>query len=251
MTTKQINFLGLRIDNLTGEEIILAIEEMIEVKKPVQIVGVNVDQVLHTKKHAISNRIFKDAALVFTDGKPIVLMSKLLGTPIKERTTGPDLMEDLCRIAAQKRYSIFLLGAGPGVSDKAAEVLKAKYKGLSVAGTYSPPFGFQKNEMELNKINAMLKDSKADMLFVGMGSPKQDIFIYENKNKYQIPVSFSMGAAIDFIAGNVKRAPRWMIKCGLEWFYRVIQDPKRLWKRYFINDMAIIPLFFHYLLKKE
>ena len=242
----RINFLGINIDNCTKNELIHSIEQQIKNHAISQIVGVNIDQVLRVNQNQYSRKIFDESTIVFTDGKPIIWMSKLLGSPIIERTTGPDLMNDLCALAALKGYRIFLLGAGPGVAFKAVKKLTNKYNGLVITGTYSPPFGFEKDKDELNKINMMLKSSNSDMLFVGLGSPKQDIFIYENKDVYQIPVSFSMGAAIDFIAGNIKRAPRWMINCGLEWFYRVLRDPKRLWKRYFIDDLKIIPLFLKY-----
>lgn len=248
---KCINILGIRIDNITSKETLNKIENFIIIRKPVQIVGGNVDQVLKVNENKYSKKIFNEAALVFTDGKPIVWISRILGTPIRERITGPDLMLKLCEVAAIKKYKIFLLGSAPGVAAKAAENLKNKYKNLQVVGTYSPPFGFEKDAEELQKINKMLLDSMADILFVGMGSPKQDIFIYENKNQYKIPVSFSMGAAIDFIGGSVKRAPRWMINIGLEWFYRVLQDPQRLFKRYFIDDMKIISILINDLKRKK
>ena len=243
MTQTKIPFMGISIDNLDADEIVEHILKCVKQKKPVHIVGVNVDQIVTVNKNIISNKIFQEAELIFIDGKPIKLMRSLLGRPIKRRITGPDLMEYICKKGANHKLRIFLLGAGPGVAKRCGEVLEARYPGIIVTGTYSPPFGFENDLEELNKINSMLKNSDSDLLFVGMGSPKQDIFIYENKEKYNIPVSFSMGAALDFIAGNVKRAPRWMINCGLEWLHRIIQNPKRLWRRYLITDMAIIPLF--------
>ena len=117
--------------------------------------------------------------------------------------------------------------------------MQEKYKGLKVAGTYSPPLGFEKDKFEIEKINKILLESKADMLFVGMGVPKQDIFIYENMEKYQIPMSFSIGGTIDFIAGVQKRAPEWMRKHGMEWLYRFVCNPKKFYKRYFVDDLKI------------
>lgn len=247
----RVPFLGINIDNLTLDETIDRIFSFIREKKPVQIVGVNVDQIVRVNQNTYSKKIFNEAKLVFVDGKPIMAMSKLLGYPIKQRTTGPDLMEEICKKGAKFGYKIFLLGAGPGVAVKCGKILMNKYPGIVVVGSYSPPFGFEKNKEEINKINEMLKTSEADMLFVGMGSPKQDIFIYENMDKYQIPVSFSMGAALDFIAGNIERAPRWMINCGLEWAHRISQNPKRLWKRYLVDDMVIIPIFLKELFSKK
>ena len=244
----RIPFMGIEIDNLTRDEMLSRIFGCIKQKKPSQVVGVNVDQIVGVHKSELSKKIFLDSDLVFVDGKPIKWMCSLLGKPVKERITGPDLMEYICQKAAPLKMKIFLLGAGPGVASRCGKILEERYPGIVVVGSYSPPFGFQKDHQEIDRINLMLKQSEADMLFVGMGSPKQDIFIYENMDKYGIPVSFSMGAALDFIAGNVKRAPRWMIHCGLEWFYRVLQDPKRLWKRYFIQDMKIVPMFLKELL---
>jgi len=242
--------MGIEIDNLTPNEIIEQIFQRIQEKNPIHIVGVNVDQIVRVQNNPISKKIFQNASIVFVDGKPIKWMCRLLGTPIKERITGPDLMEYICQCLAQYHVRVFLLGAGPNVAAKCGDVLMKKYPGIIVSQTYSPPFGFENNPVEIASINRMLVESHSDILFVGMGSPKQDIFIYENMHIYNIPVSISMGAAIDFIAGNVKRAPKWMIRCGLEWLHRISQNPKRLWKRYLITDMAIIPMFFNEFIKK-
>lgn len=242
--------MGIHIDNMDAQEIIDHVSKCIKNKKPVQIVGVNVDQIVRVNKNDLSKRIFQEAELVFIDGKPIKWMCTLLGRPAKERITGPDLMELICKENARNNLRIFLLGAAEGVAKRCGEVLAKKYPGIIIAGSYSPPFGFEKDKEELNHINKILKESHSDILFVGMGSPKQDIFIYENKQIYDIPVSFSMGAAIDFIAGNIKRAPRWMVNCGLEWVHRILQNPKRLWRRYLVDDMDIIPMFFEELFKK-
>ena len=234
-----VDFLGVRLNNLSANEILNHVDYCIERRKPVQIVGVNVDQVLRVIEDQYSHHIFDNAEVVFTDGKPIMWMAKSLKRPIVEKVSGPDLMLLLCERAAEKNYKIFLLGAGPGVAEKAAENLKRKYPGLECVGTYSPPLGFEKDPEEMQRIIEMLKESNADQLFVGMGSPKQDIFIYENMNAYNIPVSYSMGAALDFISGNKKRAPKWMSDHGLEWLHRITQDPKRLLKRYFVDDTKI------------
>ena len=238
-----IDFLGIRINNMTMNEILDHVDYCVERRTPCQIVGVNVDQAIRVIEDSYSNQIFDSAELVFTDGKPILWMAEWLKRPIVEKVSGPDLMLALCERAAQKKYKIFLLGAGPGVAAKAADKLMKSYPGLECVGTYSPPFGFEKDPAEMEKIVTMLRESGADQLFVGMGSPKQDIFIYENMNKYQIPVSYSMGAALDFMGESVKRAPKWMSDHGLEWFHRMMQNPKRLIKRYLVDDMRI---FKHY-----
>lgn len=251
MITKQIALIDVLIDNIVVEDILLVVDDLIKERHPSHIVGVNIDQLVTISKNKYSKKIFSDASLVFTDGKPITWLASLIGSPIKERITGPDLMVRLCERASQNKYRVFLLGSMPGVAAQAAVNLKLKFEGLIISGTYSPPYGFDKNPLELNKINEMLRDSNSDILFVGMGSPKQDCFIYENKEKYEIPVSFSMGAAIDFLSGHVKRAPRWMINVGLEWFYRMMQDPKRLVKRYLVDSLRIIPLYLKFIFTKK
>ena len=240
---KVIDFLGIKIDNMAASEILDSIDECIDRRTPCQVVGVNVDQALRVIEDEYSHQIFDNAEIVFTDGKPIVWMAKWLKRPIVEKISGPDLMLLLCERAAQKKYKIFLLGCAEGVAANAAKKLEEMYPGLQCVGTYSPPFGFEKDPEEMQKIITMLKESGADQLFVGMGSPKQDIFIYENMEKYQIPVSYSMGAAIDFIGGSVKRAPKWMSDVGLEWFHRMMQNPKRLVKRYLVDDRKILKYY--------
>ena len=240
---KVIDFLGIKIDNMAASEILDRIDECIDRRTPCQVVGVNVDQALRVIEDEYSHQIFDNAEIVFTDGKPIVWMAKWLKRPIVEKISGPDLMLLLCERAAQKKYKIFVLGCAEGVAANAAKKLEEMYPGLQCVGTYSPPFGFEKDPEEMQKIITMLKESGADQLFVGMGSPKQDIFIYENMEKYQIPVSYSMGAAIDFIGGSVKRAPKWMSDVGLEWFHRMMQNPKRLVKRYLVDDRKILKYY--------
>lgn len=210
------------------------------------VITPNVDQIIRIESDKYFKKIYENAELLLTDGTPLVWISRWYKKPIKEKICGSDLVPDLCELAAQKGYSIFLLGAAEGVAAKAAENLKKNNSGLKVAGVYSPPYGFEKDKNEIDKINKMLFASNADMLFVGMGVPKQDIFIYENMNKYQIPMSFSIGATIDFEAGIQKRAPKWINRIGMEWLYRLVRDPKRMFKRYIINDMKIFKLAWRY-----
>lgn len=243
---KVIDFLGIRVNSLTADEILDHVDHCIQMRKPVHIVGINVDQAVRVIRNEYSHKIFDDAEIVFIDGQPIVWMAESLKRPVSCKISGPDLMFLLCKRAAEKKHRIFLLGAAPGVADKAVENLQKEFPGLQCAGTYSPPYGFENDPEEMEKIVSMLSKSGADQLFVGMGSPKQDIFIYENMNRYGIPVSYSMGAAFDFLSGNTKRAPKWMRDHGLEWFYRFLRDPKRLFKRYFVDDICIVKYYLKY-----
>ena len=228
------------------DEAINHIEECIRLRKIGQVITPNVDQIVRMETDSYFKEICDNAELLLTDGHPLLWIARWYKTPIKEKICGSDLVPKLCEIAAQKEYSVFFLGAAPGVAQKAVDNLKEKHPELKVAGVYSPPIGFEKSQKELNKMNQILLDSHADMLFVGMGVPKQDIFIYENMKKYQIPVSFSIGGTIDFIAGEQKRAPKWMNRMGLEWFYRLCQNPKRMFKRYILDDSKILKLVWKY-----
>ena len=246
MPLNRMRFLNTYVDNVTEAEAIKHIEKCIKDRKIGHVITPNVDQIVRIEKDPYFKEICDNAELLLVDGHPLMWIAKWYGTPIKEKICGSDLVPHLCEIAAQKGYRVFLLGAAEGVAVKAAKVLEEQYPGINIAGTYSPPYGFEKDEAEINKINSMLKESKADLLFVGMGVPKQDRFIYENMKTYQIPMSFSIGAAIDFIAGEQKRAPHWMTNHGIEWIYRLFRDPKRMFKRYILDDMKIFRLAWKY-----
>ncbi len=246
MPLNRMRFMNTYVDNVTEEEAIRHIEECVKNRTIGFVVTPNVDQIVMMEKNLYFREICDNAELSVVDGHPLLWIAKWYKRPIKEKICGSDLMPHLCKIAAEKGYKVFLLGAAEGIAAKAADILVEQNPGLKIAGTYSPPFGFEKDEKELEKINTILKESEADLLFVGMGAPKQSVFIYENMHKYQIPMSFCVGATIDFIAGEQKRAPRWMTNHGLEWLYRLFKEPKRMFKRYIINDTKIIRLAWKY-----
>ena len=210
MALGRMRFMNTYIDNASKSEVLIHIEKCIRERKTGHVITLNVDQIVRMETDSYFKEICDNAELLLVDGHPLLWRAKWYGKPIKEKICGSDLMPELCGIAAAKGYSVFLLGAAPGVADTAAKKLKEQYPGLVIAGTYSPPFGFEKDREEIEKINNLLRNSNADILFCGMGVPKQDIFIYENQRRYQIPVSLSIGATIDFIAGVQKRAPKWI-----------------------------------------
>lgn len=246
MALNRQRFMNTYIDNVTLEEALIYIEDCIKQRKIGQVITPNVDQIVRIEWDKNFAKICNESELLLVDGHPLLWIAKWYGTPFKQKICGSDLVPILCEMAAEKGYSVFFLGAAPGVAQKAADKMKEMYKGLNVAGIYSPPLNFEKDPAEIAKMNDMLLRSKADMLFVGMGVPKQDIFIYENMHKYQIPMSFSIGGTIDFIAGEQKRAPKWISRIGFEWMYRLLKNPKRLAKRYLVDDRKIISLAFKY-----
>lgn len=237
---EKINILGIKIDNYTLSEALNRVEEIIKNGKPEYYCGINLNQIVLYHENEQYKKITDQAGLITVDGQPVMWLAKLLRTPFKQKLPGADFMQEVCKMAAQKGYKVFLLGGAPGSAEEAVSNLRKKLPQLQVAGTYSPPFGFEKDKTEMVKINTMLRESGADLLFVGLGSPKQDIFIEENKDTYQISLSFSIGIAIDYLADRIKKAPKWMSNIGLEWFYRFCQEPKRLFRRYFIDSWKIV-----------
>lgn len=242
----KIKFLNTQIDNLNIEESLDYIDKLIKIRKPSYVVTPNVDHIVKLESDYEFKKVYEEADLVLTDGMPLIWISKLKSTPIKEKISGSDLFPKVCELAARKGYKVFLLGAAEGVSVKAAENLKNKYNELSIVGTYSPSYGFEKKEDEIELIIKMINDAKPDILAVGLGAPKQEKFIYKFKNKLNVPISLAIGASIDFEANNMKRAPIWMQKSGLEWFYRLIKEPKRMFKRYLIDAIKIVPIIIKY-----
>lgn len=242
----RMNFLNTNINNITMDEAINEIEKLILKREPSYIVTPNVDHIVKLETDVLFQEVYNNANLCLTDGMPLIWISKILGNPIKEKISGSDIFPKLCELSSKKGYKLFLLGANIGIAEKAAENLKNKYEGLSIVGTYSPTYGFEEKEDEINKIIEIVNKMQPDILAVGLGAPKQEKFIYKYREKLNVPVSLAIGATIDFEAGNIKRAPKWMQRIGLEWFYRLYKEPKRMFKRYLVDDMKIIKIVFKY-----
>lgn len=246
LNTNRMEFLNTKIDNLTMEESLKIIDLLINIKNPSYVVTPNVDHIVKLEEDKEFQEVYENANLILTDGMPLIWISKIKKTPIKEKVSGSDLFPKVCELAAKKGYKVFLLGAAEGVAEKAARNLERKYDGLNIVGTYSPSYGFEKKEDEINHIIDIVRKTKPDILAVGLGAPKQEKFIYKYKDELNVPISLAIGASIDFEAGNVKRAPKWMQKVGLEWLYRLYKEPKRMFKRYLIDDLKIMYLSIKY-----
>lgn len=243
---KKQPLLNTYVNNLNMSETIRAVERMIERNQKAYVVPINVDVVVKIESNPKLKQVVDEAEIVLVDGQPLVWVSKLYKRPVKEKISGSDLVPELCKNAAKKGHTIFIIGGMDGIAEKAKKNLERKYKGIKIVGTYAPPFGFERNEMELKKINNMISDKQPDLLIACFGCPKQELWVCDNYKKYGAKVSICAGATVDFMAGNVKRAPKWMSDHGLEWLYRATQDPKRLIKRYFVDDMKIIKLIWKY-----
>ena len=240
--TNRIEFLNTYIDNLTASEAKNAVDSFIQAGGNHYVVTPNSDIVVKMQDDTELKEICDKADLILTDGQIVVKLSRYLGNPIKERVCMTDFVWDVFDLAIKKDYRVFLFGGKEDVLFKATENIKKRLPELNIVDSYSPPFGFEKNEEILEEANRRIKASGADILIVFLGCPKQEKFIYQNKDKYQVPISITMGGCVDFIAGKVKRAPLWMQNIGLEWFYRFLQEPKRMFRRYFVDDIRIFEL---------
>jgi exopolysaccharide biosynthesis WecB/TagA/CpsF family protein/anti-anti-sigma factor len=224
--------LGVPFDNVTTAETIATIDDMIASRQPHYLVTANVDFLVQAQEDVELRRILFDAHLVLCDGTPLVWASRLLGNPLLERVAGADLVPLLLRVAAEKGYRVFFLGATPESVQQAIDNLKKIHPTLIIADYYSPPFN-KLLEMDHDEIKRRIVEAKPDLLFVSFGCPKQEKWIAMHYRSLGVPVSAGVGATIDFLAGMVKRAPLWMQRVGMEWIYRLAQEPRRLFKRYF------------------
>jgi N-acetylglucosaminyldiphosphoundecaprenol N-acetyl-beta-D-mannosaminyltransferase len=206
------------------------------------VVTPNVDHVVKLRKLASFREAYKSASMVVADGKPLVLASRLLGRPLPGTVPGSDLVPSLLeRVSVMQRpVTLFLLGAAPGVADRAAANIVRRWPHVIVAGTHSPPFGFEHVPDESERILAQIEACQPDLLIVGLGAPKQELWVHAHKERIAAKVVVCAGATIDFIAGSKMRAPVWMRKSGLEWLHRIICEPRRLLGRY-VHDAVVFP----------
>lgn len=239
---EKIPFLNTAVNNCSMNDCLDEIEEMIHSDKKSYVVAVNVDVIIKIESDTELKKIVDDADMVLVDGKPLIWIAKKHKLPISEKISGSDMVPLLCERAAQNGNSIFILGGKEGIAEQAKRKLEEMYPTIKIVGTYAPPLGFEKSEAELRKINDAINQVNPDILLACLGCPKQEKFIYSNIEKYNAKVSICAGATVDFLAGSVKRAPKWMSEHGLEWLYRFFQEPKRLFKRYFIDDIKIFKL---------
>ncbi len=231
-----VAILGVPFDNLTLAEAVRRISAMIAERRPHYVATANVDFLVQARGDVELRRILLEADLVLCDGTPLVWASRWLGNPLRERVAGSDLVPALVREAAEKGHRLFLLGAGAGVAAGAAERLHEQHPSLIICGHYSPPFSGLL-EMDHEEAASRIREARPDVLLVSFGCPKQEKWIAMHYRSLGVPVVIGVGASLDFLANRVRRAPPWMRRSGLEWGYRLLQEPRRLFRRY-ANDLA-------------
>jgi N-acetylglucosaminyldiphosphoundecaprenol N-acetyl-beta-D-mannosaminyltransferase len=222
----------------TYEETVHNVDRLIKNRTALYCITANLNFMMLWRKHPDVREASRRAAFVVADGIPLVIASRWKGRKLPERVTGADLIFGLCELASRRGYRVYFFGAGPGVAEKAARRLSERYPGLTVAGVESPPFrDFTPAENEAAV--ARVREARPDLLFVSLGQPKGELWLMRNFEKIGVPVSIQVGAAFDFAAGTVRRAPRWVQKFGIEMLFRLMQDPVRLAPRYARNALFL------------
>jgi N-acetylglucosaminyldiphosphoundecaprenol N-acetyl-beta-D-mannosaminyltransferase len=242
MRNKTFKIFGLNYNNVTLDEAVARMEEFIKEKTPHMTLTTGAELVARAYKDNELKKIYSSADLLTIDSQVVYFACKLLGRPAKEPVSAAKLMFRFLETAEAKGYRLFFLGAKEEILEKAVSNLKAKHPNLNVVGYHHGYFDFYQDYDIIKKIT----EAKPDVLFVAMSSPLKERFISKNLAKMNVPVSFGVGGTIDIAAGYCKFAPSWVSKIGLEWFYRFMQEPRRLWKRY-----ATTNLIFMWIVLKE
>lgn len=238
-----VNLFGMQIDRVRMTDAVARLWQWIDGDETAcrYVVTPNVDHAVMFGERADLRQAYERASMVLADGFPVVLAARLLGRELPERVAGSDLAPALFGSArAERRLRVYLLGAGPGVGERAAARIAERWPFVEIAGTYSPPLGFERDPAENDAIIERVNAARCDVLVVGLGAPKQELWIARHADRLRVKTALCLGATIDFLAGEKRRAPRWMQRCGLEWFHRLASEPKRLLRRY-ARDAWIFP----------
>lgn len=232
----RIDFFNAKIDPLTMEETLQRVEQIIQSQRHTQHVVVNVAKLVMMQKDQGLRDVVNSCGLINADGQGIVWGAKFLGKPIAQRVAGIDLFTHIVERASEKKWKLYFLGANAEVVRKVVEIFKEKYPRLQVAGYRDGYF----KEDEEEEVVEDIRRCQPDVLFVAMSSPKKELFINKYMERLNVPFVMGVGGSFDVVAGVTKRAPMWMQKCGLEWFYRFLCEPRRMWRRYLVTNTIFL-----------
>jgi N-acetylglucosaminyldiphosphoundecaprenol N-acetyl-beta-D-mannosaminyltransferase len=235
---ERVNILGVRVSAINMAQALSIIDGWIARRQQHYVCVSGVHGVMESQRDEDLRRIHNDAGLVTPDGMPLVWLSRLHGHAHVERVYGPDLMLALSEHSLAKGYKHFFYGGGEGVHERLTSNLRHRFSGLRVVGGYCPPFR-PLSSAEDEQIVETINEADPDIVWVGLSTPKQERWMVEHVGRLTAPVMIGVGAAFDFHAGLKKQAPRWMQRSGLEWLFRLVTEPRRLWRRYLVNN----PLF--------
>jgi N-acetylglucosaminyldiphosphoundecaprenol N-acetyl-beta-D-mannosaminyltransferase len=241
---ERVRLFGLEIDRVTMPQAVERVLHWTTAHDPGcrYVVTPNLDHAVMFQEHAGLRAAYSQAALVLADGWPLVAASRWLGRPLPERVAGSDLVPAVFAAAGQRRQPlrVFLLGAAPGVAERAAKNIERRWPAIHVCGRCSPPLGFERDAVVNERILAQVAAARPDVLVVGLGAPKQELWLHQHHATIDVPVALAVGATIDFLAGERRRAPRWLQRMQLEWLHRLASEPRRLAARYW-RDACVFP----------
>ena len=235
---QRVNILGVGVSAVDRSLALDQMECWIENQVRTYIVVCPVYTIMRAQDDATLGRIINQAGMVTPDGMPLVFLSRRRGQKQVGRVYGPDLLLDFSELAARAGYSNYYYGGAPGIPESLADILAKRFPGLRVAGTYSPPFRDLTSQEE-NDVVARINQAAPDVVWVGLGSLKQEYWMSHFRQRLSAPILIGVGAAFDFITGRIPQAPRWMQNASLEWLFRLLVEPNRLWRRYLLYN----PLF--------
>jgi N-acetylglucosaminyldiphosphoundecaprenol N-acetyl-beta-D-mannosaminyltransferase len=240
----KVRLFNIDFNNLTMDEAVDLITDTYAFpRRRAMVATANVDHIVQLDRDPKFREDYAKAEIVLADGAPLIIASRLFGTPLKERVAGSDIFPRLCARARDEDLRVMLLGGGEGVAQKAADNLSAKYPGLVIAAI-SPSFGFDDKPDECERIISSINEFQPHFLFLGIGAPRQERWIAKHQGSYCPCVSIGVGASLDFEAGRIKRAPVLCRRLGLEWLYRLAMEPSRLYRRYLIEDRKFFSIVF-------
>ncbi len=238
---QRVNILGVGVSAITMQQALDFIAEWIQKREPHYVCLTPAHAIMDCFDHKELRRVYNQSGLTTPDGMAIVWLLHSYGFSFVERVYGPDLLLSVCGLSVQKGYRHYFYGGAPAVAEKMVENLQKRYPGLLVAGIESPPFRALNDEEE-KQLVTRIQSAAPDVFWVGLGSPRQETWMAEHLEKLGVPVMAGVGAAFDFLSGNKPQAPRWIQRSGMEWLFRFLSEPTRLWKRYLINYPRFVGL---------
>ena len=240
---KTVRMFGISVASITLSEASEVFSEMARKKETRVIFTANTEAIVLMSSNKEFQKAYHGADFVLADGMPLVWLSRFIGERLPERVTG-DLLPEFCRMAERKSLKVFFLGGTEDVTPKAIENLLKRFPSMNVVGFATPWIDFAHDEKIHSDLFETINQSGADLVFIGFGAPKQEVWIARNRNRLKTGIVLTVGGTFDFLAGKTVRAPLWMQKSGLEWFWRLLHEPKRLWRRYLIGNARFCQLAF-------
>ncbi len=235
-----VRIMETRVDHVSMDDAVDYIEMLVGNGDFSYTVTPNVDHLIKLRRDPEFRAAYAAADLSVPDGVPLLWASRLLGTPLPERVNGTDLFVRVCAMAARNDYSVYLVGGAPGTAEAASRVLREQHDGLRIAGYACPPMGFHRRSATNDPVVESVAASGADILFVALGAPKQEKWIHAHGSRTGVSHAIGIGGSFSLITGHIRRAPLWAQRYGLEWAWRLVHEPKRLWRRYLVDDLPFL-----------